>query len=510
MRKFIISILVFTILCVVPAFADAETPSGDDTDENVIMVTSAETLQDTLGTDPGADGPITVRLAEGIVIDDNVSIPLNVTLDLNGQTINGNVVLADNGASVINGTVNYGGISVRVDDPSGTISNVTINKAPGTAIYIRYGSIGDISGNTILDSSDHAIRLDGGAAGDITDNILTNCKGHGISLYRGSHCGVISGNRLTGIGGARNTTTGDFAITINGNASEKSYAKEITHNEINGVTYAGIVVYGGSKISGASCGGELTGDIAYNTVKNAATYTKNKQCEAAIYVDSHATVRGDIHDNIVERSRDDGISVIIYSSARSIYNNTVTSPYHAGIAVKKYSTVTGNISGNKILSSKEDGLFINNRSKVKGSISKNTIKKVKSNGIFVANSARANIITKNTVTGAGLYALIAGGKGRINQVTGNTLSVSNAKKGLGILCNKKCLITKISGNTITGKFSTGIRIISPAGKVTVKSNTIRSSNPKGKRSVGISCSNAKKKVKISGNKIRRCSPKISR
>lgn len=509
MRKIIFSVLVFTVLCVVPAFADTETPGGD-MDENIIPAASTEALQDVLGADPGADGPVTVRLEEGTIIDDDVRIPLNVTLDLNGQTINGSVVLADNGASIINGTVNNGGISVRIDDSNGTIRNVTIDNAPGTAIYIRYGSIGDISGNTIRDSSDHAIRLEGGAAGDITDNTLTNCKGHGISLYRGSHCGAISGNHLTNIGGVRNTTTGDFAITVNGRPSDKSYAKEITHNEINGITYAGIVVYGGSKESAAPCGGELTGDIAYNTVRNAATYTKNSQCEAAIYVDSHAIVGGDIHDNIVENSRDDGISVIIYSSVRSIYNNTVSNTYHAGIGVKNHSIVTGDISGNKVLSSKENGLFINTQSKIKGLITNNTIRKARINGIFVTKSARANIIKKNTISYAGRYAVIAGGNGRISQVTGNTLSVSNAKKGIGIFCNKKCLITKIYGNTITGKFSSGIRIISPAGKVTVKSNKIRSSNPKSRRAVGISCSNAKKKVKISGNKIRRCSPKISK
>ena len=152
---------------------------------------------------------------------------------------------------------------------------------------------------------------------------------------------------------------------------------------------------------------------------------------------------------------------------------------------------------------------VNSSSKVKGLISSNTITKARGNGIFVSNSARANIVKKNTVTNAGLYAVIAGGKGRINQVTGNTLSVNNARKGLVILCNKKCLITKITGNKITGKFNAGIRIISPAGKVTVKSNKITSSNPKGKRSVGISTTSAKKKVKISGNKIKKCKPKTS-
>ena len=509
MRKIFLAALVFAVMCAAPVFADTDT-TGSEANENIIPAASAEQLLEILKGGPGANGPVTVRLEEGVTVENYIDVPQNVTLDLNGQTVNGGVSLEGDGASVINGIINEGEVSVMTEDPTGTISNMTINDAPSEAIYICSGSIGDIKDNTINNSGYHGIRLEKDAsAGDITGNTLTGCKGDGISVYFGSHCGAISYNTLTNTGGHDTGGNGDFAITVNGSDSQKSYAEEITHNEIDGITYAGIVVYGGSKKSGSGCGGELAGDIAYNTVKNAATYTKNKECEAAIYVDSHAVVKGDIHDNIVEASRDDGISVIIYSSVRSIFNNTVKGSYHAGIGVKNYSNVTGNISGNKVISSKEDGIFINSSSKVKGLISSNTITKAKGNGIFVSNSARANIVKKNTVTNAGLYAVIAGGKGRINQVTGNTLSVNNARKGLVILCNKKCLITKITGNKITGKFNAGIRIISPAGKVTVKSNKITSSNPKGKRSVGISTTSAKKKVKISGNKIKKCKPKTS-
>ena len=296
MRKIFLAALVFAVMCAAPVFADTDT-TGSDSNENIITVSSADMLQNVLSTEPGpgANGPVTVRLEEGVTVENYIDVPQNVTLDLNGQTVNGGVSLTDDGASVINGIINEGEVSVMTEDPTGTISNMTINDAPEEAIIIQSGSIGNIEYNMINNSGYHGIRLEKDAsAEDITGNTLTGCRGDGISVYFGSHCGAISYNTLTNTGGHDTGGNGDFAITVNGSDSQKSYAEEITHNEIDGITYAGIVVYGGSKKSGSGCGGELAGDIAYNTVKNAATYTKNKECEAAIYVDSHAVVKGDI------------------------------------------------------------------------------------------------------------------------------------------------------------------------------------------------------------------------
>ncbi len=573
MRKLMISLVLLTALCFTPVFASEGDTAGADAG-NVIDVYSSGELAKVLSSDIAANGPVTVRLNEPKdPYDSEIVLPENVSLDLNGQTVTKNVIIKGNGVSVKNGTIKGGGIDIKAVDSDGSISGVTIENTSGAAAILMNGSggalaigditnntitnpgqhglyfhskavcgnitgnsisgckgtenfaiimhssvtCGNISGNTITNCADHAIRLMGKSSGgnlgcsigDITDNVITNCKGTAIALYYGTHCGVISGNKLSNIGGAHNDK-GDYGITVNAGCEYKSYAKEITNNELTGITSAGIVVFSGpdgDKTGKWKDNAYIEGDIAGNVVKDCPNKRIKNRVRAAIYVDNHARVFGDIHDNTVDTSGDDGISVISYASVGSIYNNTISNVKVCGLAAKESSTINGDVYNNQVTNSKEQGFMINNKSNVKGAIYDNTFTNLGINGIFVTNSAKAGIVRGNTITKAKTYGIIAGNKGKISQVVNNNIVMNNPKAGMGIICNApKCLIGKIAGNTITGKYHTGIRVKSPTGKVTITGNTLKTSNPKGKQSTGISCEKAKKLVitknKITGNKTK--------
>ena len=592
MKKYIALLSAFLIIlcCVSPGVYAADGAGSD----NAITVSSIEELQKVLTL----DNPGTIRFDSSVsdpVASGRITITANnVTLDLGGHTFSSSSEkylfdIQGSNVSLINGTINNGGVQITGDDSTGELKGLTINNAPAYGIYVyRTGKIGNITGNTINSSNnvsvniqgglvsgsidnntisgckagstgalylyggaevgggitgntiknasgmgirlfsgshsgdissnvisgagDSAIKLDGDkssssndgcSAGDIINNRITGCKGSGIAVYNGSSCGRISGNYLENIGGAHNDK-GDYGITVNSGCRHKSFAAEITNNEIINVTSAGIVVFSGpdGKVSHEwQDNGYIQGDIAYNTVKNAPSLKIANRTRASIYVDNHARVYGDIHDNIVENSVYDGISIISYSSVHSIYRNSVTGAKICGIAIKDSSAVSGDIFENTVSAAKEQGVMINNKSVVKGTVYGNAILSPGINGIFVTNGAKANIIRGNTINKAGTYGVIAGNKGRINQVVSNIIVVNNAKAGMGIICNSpKCLISKISSNRISGKYHTGIRVKSPAGKVTIKSNILKTSSPKGKRSTGISCEKATK-LTVTGNKI---------
>ncbi|MBR2674879.1 MAG: right-handed parallel beta-helix repeat-containing protein [Mogibacterium sp.] len=486
-------------------------------------------------------GVETVKLGAGTWnIDRQVKIPAGIILDLNGQTLNGTTgsfVLDGDSASIQNGTLQFGGgIIVAAADSNGFIKGVTIN---GAGIQVKANAaIGEISGNTILNAtegirvldkgktgniekniikgtSSHAIvARDSGRIGDISGNTLTDCKGHGISLYRGTQVGKITQNYLENIGGANDYDTGDYAITINASGEEETFAAEITHNTIINARYASIVVYSEKKGSNSAASrhkGYIIGDIAYNTITGSGTIKKDVdwikgdklECQGAIYVASYADVRGDIHDNMIKSSYDDGIDIRGGGTVNNIYNNKINSTSNAGIAVKDKSNVKGNIYNNTVDSSKVYGIFVNTNSEVAGSVHNNEITDPGQNGVFVTNSATMNVLKENTITGAGLYGVIAGAKGRINEISANVISTKNAKKGMGILSNTGCYIKTINANRISGKYNSGIRIKSPTGKVKVTKNTIKCSNPKKIWSTGISVEGCKKKtITITANKIK--------
>ncbi len=520
MKKSIIAVMaafVIAFASAAVAYADVDPTTG--TDNRVLTVYSIEELRTTIaGMEEATD--YTVRLAyneQGFDLDDTLDINEAITVDFDGNTIRNTsgsdyaVQLNRNGASVTNGTLSKGGIRVSGDDSKGTITRMKINNAPGFAIDAESAGIGTIDGNTIKASGDHAIYLWNYAkAGDITNNTITSCKGHGITIYRGSHAGNIKKNTIKNVSGTH--YYGEYAITINSNNCGETYAKSITHNTIENVKNAGIVVFSmkkGSNSSSSKYDGYVKGDIAYNTVKYAGKAAKNVnfgkstkvENQGAIYIDSYAVVRGDIHHNKISNSYMDGINVIVGAKVKNIYNNTINKTGYGGISVKTSSIVSGDIRNNTIKAARYQGIFINSSSKVKGKIAKNKIISSKQNGIFVCKKGMANVVAGNTITNAKLYGVITSEGGKINTLKGNTISTTDAKNGISIIANTKTYIEKITGNKISGRYNCGIRVKSPTKKMYVTSNVLKCGNPKGKRSSGVSVEFAKKGISIKKNKI---------
>ena len=129
-----------------------------------------------------------------------------------------------------------------------------------------------------------------------------------------------------------------YAITVNAGCKHDTYATEITNNEINGITYAAIVVYSQSRGSNASATqhkGYVIGDISGNKITNNATYKKGTnwaknakiECQGAIYVASYADVKGSIHHNTISTTYDDGIDIRDHATVTNINDNTINNAY---------------------------------------------------------------------------------------------------------------------------------------------------------------------------------------
>ncbi len=538
--------LIISLLFVSPSFAD-DSNNFDPADVPTYYAQSIGDLSDALYS-----GYDTVALGSGTWnVSRTIFIPAGVTLDLNGQIVSSSAdyafALNGDGASITNGTINNGGIRVTADDTTGSIFGVTINEAPECGIRLSSSSIGSITNNTIRDGrgmgiylysnsscgditnntitgcADHAVRLSGNSgassnngsvAGDIAYNTITSCKGHGISLYNGSHCGKIDHNKLRNIGGANGISPGDFAIAVNAGSCYETYAAEVTYNEIDGVTMAGIVVFSGPHGKSTTAYqdyGHIKGDIAYNTISNNATAKKKVNwknqkssdpvCEGAIYVDCHATVCGSIHHNTINTTYDDGINILAYSSVPSIYSNTINNASNSGISVKNNSTVDV-IRNNKVTGAKRYGIFINSNSKVTDRIYGNKITRPGETGLAVLAKSSVKAFTRNTITGAKLYGVLAGGSGsQVTTLSSNTITTSNKKEGYAVFCNSGCRISQIKSNDLSGKYLAGIRVKSPSGKILVQSNKLVSKSPSTSRSVGMSIDGCKKGITIKSNKI---------
>ena len=404
----------------------------------------------------------------------------------------------------------------------GKISDNVISggKSHGIQMFSKCKS-GDIVGNKISSIADRGILItgasgtsknDGSRAGNITGNTLTNVKAHGISIYHGSRVGHITKNTLKNIGGKNNKTIGDYAITINAGCKFETYAKSIKNNTINNVTYAGIVVFSGPDEASSKKwqdNGHIKGDISGNTVIKSASYKKkvnwnrtNQVCQGAIYVDSHARVYGNICNNTVKSSYDDGINILAYSRVKNIYGNKISGARYAGIAVCNNSTVLGKVYKNSVSGTKFYGLFVNNRGRIKGRVTGNTFKGAGVNGVHINKSSKVSKFINNKVIGAKLYGLISTGKSKVSEVSGNTISTKHKKNSISIIANDKSPIAMIKGNKISGRYACGIRVKYPGKKVKVLKNVLKSGNPKGAKSLGINIEGCKNKtIKIQGNKI---------
>lgn len=548
MRK-IYTILLSVILLLLGSLTVCASTGG-----NTVTVDNVSDLTTVLKSGGDSSAPLTVVLEESATpynISSMLVIPSYITLDLNGQTVAASSEyyvfnLKGTDAAITNGTINNAGIRFA---NGASITKLVINKAPENGIYANGGSLsGDISGNTISGSvgmgiymfgnsscgnitdntvtgcGNHAIRLSGSSnsaaasntgcsAGNITGNVIKSCRGHGISLYHGSTCGKISLNRLTDIGGANKE--GDYGIAVNSSCPYISSAAEITNNTISRVTSAGISVFSGPGDKPTSSiyqdNGRVTGDIAYNTISYACTDNKGLNwsksgtlpiCRAAIHIDNHARVFGNVHHNTIDQAYANGINVISYSKVKNINSNTVKNAHNAAVSIANNGKVLGNISKNTLKNSYVYGILVNNSSSVPYKITGNTIAPYKGSGISVMKKASVGTITSNTITAAKEYGIIAAGGGaKIKQAISNTISVKTAA-GYGIYCNSGCSIATIKSNRITGKYAAGIGIKEASAPTLITYNTLTAGSTNKAKSMGISAiGNKTKTVTVKKNKI---------
>ena len=562
MKKRILIVLMFAVLILAaPLTVSAQTESAGSLDELLsILARNNGTAEITISKTIAVDRDIDLK---GNTIIAKTSFPFNITggsASIKNGTINGGGIKvtapSDDPAGIISnvkisspseqGILVWGtakGISsCTITSPSsegiylyggkvkGSINGNTIRNGKYIGIYLMSNSgCGDISNNKISGCADHAIRLVGNSnassnngcyAGDIVNNTITSCKGHGISIYHGSHCGKISYNTLKDIGGTHEGTVGDFGIIVNSGCRYKSYATEITHNTLDRVSYAGIALFAGPFNSSSKKWQDnayVTGDIAYNTINHSGSYNKKinwlkgsagskHPCEGSIYIDSHSKLNGSIHHNTITEPYDNGICVLAYASVKDIRNNKISDAHNAGISINNNSKVRGNISSNTINDPLVYGILINNKSKVTGkgkAITKNTIKNPGQNGIAVMQGAKVTTISSNTIKKAKLYGIIcANSKASVDNLTSNTISMNNAKTGMGVLSNTNAVIVNIKKNSVTGKFCRGIRVKGPTAKIKITSNKVVTANPSSIKSICISIEGCKNKtITVTGNKI---------
>lgn len=252
----------------------------------------------------------------------------------------------------------------------------------------------------------------GSHVGDIKENTITKCTGDGIGIYHASYCGAIINNTLDTIGGNHNGGDGDYGIIIDSMMKADTYCTKIAGNNIKNVTYAGIAVYSGPARSTSTIYQDtafVKGNIENNTLKNCGIYKPSagwkqeiaaggKQgCLSAIYVDTHARVKGDICNNTIDKTGEHGVYIHLCSYVSNIYGNTISNVKEAGIEVYQ-STVTNEIYENVITNSGTNGIAAGEKGVVKGAIRNNTITTTGQCGVYLDKS-QMNTVKNNKISG---------------------------------------------------------------------------------------------------------------
>ncbi|MCR5202528.1 MAG: right-handed parallel beta-helix repeat-containing protein, partial [Lachnospiraceae bacterium] len=322
---------------------------------------------------------------------------------------NGNCVIENN--TIISPKEN--GIWLCTSKMTGDVKNNTVTKAGEISIYIYKATLkGGIIENTIKNSGGSGIYAGYSAiSGDIKGNSLSKVKSKGIGIYHASHCRDITENKLVNMGGAHNGFNGDVAIMINADEGaskkgKKTYARSITNNYINGVTYSGIALYSGPSGSKDKKFNQdkafVKENISGNTVINAGTYKHSKNwkkeikkggkvgVQAGIYADVHSRVYGKINSNTIKKTNQHGIYVRVGAIVKSIEKNSVTNVKEDGIGV--YYAKVNKIINNTVTKAKRAGIYAREKAKI-NLISGNKVKKCKKK-IAKQNSAKVKKIVK--------------------------------------------------------------------------------------------------------------------
>ena len=388
---------------------------------------------------------------------------------------------------------------------NGNISGNTIDTFDEVAIqlYTQCTVNGSITGNVIRNGSGTGILLTGPTedkggdtttgsvvTGNIDSNSITNCTGDGIGVYHASYCQAITGNVLDTIGGNHNGNEGDYGIIVDSMMKAKTYCSEISNNTISNVTYAGIAVYSGPSASTSKIYQDtayVTGDIYNNTLTNCGCYNASKDwkeeiakgwkkgCLSGIYIDTHARVYGDIHNNVVNKTNEHGIYIHLMSYVNNIYSNTVTDTKEAGIEVYR-STVIGDIYENTLTNSGTFGMAIIKYSTIKGKVRKNLIDKGPSGGIYV-DASKVKNISANTIKGVKASGIGVADSSTTGTVESNSVTMNDQSKGIGIQVSWNSIINNVLNNKVAGKMAYGIKYDAVLAESVVSGNKITTKNP---------------------------------
>ena len=403
------------------------------------------------------------------------------------------------------------------------IDNCNISNISSEGIRLVSSHVKNIRNNQISEGKDVGILLrgptdvlDGSSAENIENNVIKNCTGDGIGIYHGSYCKEIIKNTLDTIGGNHNGNDGDYGIIVDSMMKANTYCTRIAENTIIATTYAGIAIYSGP----GSSFSEIYQDTAYveknienNKLINCGTYQhsegwkkEDKQgCVSGIYIDTHALVKGDICNNVIETTGENGIYIHLCSSVNKIYNNTIKDCKEFGIHVYGSSKVRGNIESNKIYNCGKDGIAVTKSSTVNGIIKSNTLEKIQQNGIYIKTSTIKNI-TNNKLSNIIGVGICLNDKAKATDITSNNISMNNANDGFGIRVVSNSVVKNIQKNTIKGKMIYGIRIVGIYNNVDISSNKISTTNANKKSFLGlyVDGNNSKKttikKNTVTGNK----------
>lgn len=464
----------------------------------------------------------------GITVKNSKNLEFN-NLELNNISSGSGLSFEDCSIKVLNkikcNNINKVGISLKTST-AGDITNCNIQNTGSHAIKLYISHVKNIKDNTLSNIGELGIYLKGpvqlqkntktgkleptetedavsgdipienndygSSAENIEHNTLKNCKSDGIGIYHGSWCKEIIYNELDTIGGNHNGYAGDYGIIIDSMMKAKTYCTRIANNTIKNVTYCGIAVYSGPSSLSSEWFDKKYQDTAYveknienNKFINCGTYKpsdgwKNefKQgCLSAIYIDTHALIKGDICNNTIETTGENGIYIHVFSSVSNIYNNTIKDCKEYGIHVYQNSTVRGNIESNKIYNCGLSSIAVTKTGTVGGLIKSNTIDKSNDIGIYASDSSIRGIannqITNIKNIGICFYNKAKGQKSStVNANIESNKIDTCGKSGIAITKNSS-LEGSIKSNQIQNTSENGIYISENSLVADITSNKIK-------------------------------------
>lgn len=374
---------------------------------------------------------------------------------------------------------------------TGSILKNKILNSPDVAMWFNNSKIsGDISSNTVKKGNKTGIYFAHTTVnGDIKSNNINNMKGNGIGVYHGSKCGIISNNTISNIGGDRAGNAGDYGIVVSALDTPGTSAKAIKNNKISNVTYCGICIYAGisSKNRPLRNYSSVKGNIEGNKLYNCGTYVCSKEWKkeiaaggkrgsrAGIYVDHYAQVYGDICNNSVKKSQENGIYLHLGAKVRKIYKNTVSACKADGIQLYDDCNVK-TIYNNKVSGCGRNGIRLY-KSKITDALRCNT---------FLENKESAVILVTHS---------------RIKNVMDNVIKGKKTVNSHGVAIYGGCMAGMVKSNKIS-KMDWGIYFQSSAKKAVVSKNKISgcSHNMTRVGNVNVSTGSAKKIGNVKINK----------